>query len=224
MYANAWLRMGQSGPVRNAILLHATLPLAAPAGWDDALLQGLPYAWRLRLESRDPVARCTSLAGLALTLCAAARLRGEAPTLHSLERGGDDGKPRLTAGPYFSVSHAATRVASVVTDRCEVGFDLEPVAESSRLAQLRRWTATEAVLKAAGLGLRATREVELTDDCGEATLRAQRYVIRRVHLAPGFVAHLAAAECLEPLVVELAPDDGELSAVVERSLRLATQR
>lgn len=191
-------------------------------GWAEELLAALPYGWRLQLEARAPDARLASLAGLALVLCGAARWRGGVVSVRDLTRDAN-GKPRFTSGPYFSLSHATTRVAAVVTRRCEVGLDLEAVGDASPTRDLHRWTATEATLKAAGLGLRSVAEVAVDASGSSAFLRGRRYDVAELKLAPDVVASLASEVPLQLQSMELRLDSTELSTTIERSLRLATQ-
>ena len=213
----------KSGLVEHATLLHAPWPPPVTPAWAGALLAGLPYAWRLELERRAPEARLASLAGLALMLCGVTRLQGVPPAVRDLSRDAE-GKPRLAAGPHFSVSHGATRVAAVVTQGCEVGLDLESLGATSDPRELRRGTATEAALKAAGLGLRAVAEVQVVATGEEAVVRGRRYRVRPVELAPDVIASVAAEWVLQLDCGEMSLDAPELSTTVERSLGLATQR
>lgn len=183
----------------------------------------MPYAWRLQLERRAPEARLASLAGVALMLCAATRLQGATPAVRDLSRDAE-GKPRLAAGPHFSISHGVTRVAAIVTRGCEVGLDLETVVATSDPHELRRWTATESGLKAAGLGLRAVGEVQLAPTGEEAVVRGRRYRVMPAQLAPDVVASVAAERLLQLEYRETSLDASEISATVERSLGLAAQR
>ncbi len=163
----------------DAIILHAPLrlPLSCPS-WQVSLLQALPYAQRLELERREPEARRASLAGLGLVLVGAARLTQQEfpPQAFTFPPAG---KPRLAGGPYFSISHSSSTVTCIVCADTDCGIDIEDrldAADAMTVAKLQRWTATEAALKAAGLGLRAAGEVELADSAGacdraETTLR-----------------------------------------------------
>lgn len=207
----------------HATLLHAPWPPAVTPAWAGALLAALPYAWRLQLERRAPEARLASLAGLALALCGATRLQGAPPAVRDLSRDAD-GKPRLAAGPHFSLSHGATRVAAIVTQACEVGLDLESLGAAADPRKLRHWTATEATLKAAGLGLRAVAEVQFATTGEEAVVRGRRYRVMPVQLAPDVIASVAAERVLRLECSETSLDAAGLSATVERSLGLATQR
>ena len=57
--------------------------------------------------------------------------------------------------------------------------------------KLQRWTATEAVLKAAGRGLRETRSVELDNLLENGTLAGLRYRLWPVEISTDVVAQLA---------------------------------
>ena len=171
------------------------------------LLGQLPYAKRLELERREPGARIAGLAGLWLALEGAARLRGREVDVASL-RFPPDGKPYLEGGPYFSISHGPQHVAAAVCESVDIGFDLEEVGAASGdssavLHRLRRWTATEAVLKAAGRGLREARSVELDNLRESGMLAGVRYRLRPVEISTDVVAHLATlAPCESVEVVE----------------------
>jgi phosphopantetheinyl transferase len=121
------------------------------------------------------------------------------------------------------VSHASTRVAAVVTRQCNVGLDLETVSDALPARDLRRWTATEATLKAAGLGLRSVADVALDVSGSSAFLHGRRYEVGVMTLAPDVVASVASEVPLQLQSFELRLDAMELSTTVECSLRLATQ-
>jgi 4'-phosphopantetheinyl transferase EntD len=214
------------GTMTDAIILHAPLrlPVSCPP-WQEPLLQALPYAHRLELERREPEARQASLAGLGLVLMAAARLTRQEfpPRAFTFPR---DGKPRLADGPFFSISHSLSRVSCVVCADVDCGIDVEDLpelVEAGTLIKLQRWTATEAALKAAGLGLRAASEVAFADSLRQALIRGERYAVQAVDLVPGVIAHVAARTQLTPIVVPLELDDARMSALLERSFGLATQ-
>lgn len=207
------------------MVLHAPLGAVPGRDWSRALLEGLPYARRLALERRSASDLHASLAGLALALCACARLReGRVPALHAfgIDAGG---KPGFAGGPCFSLSHCDSHVACVAADTGTVGLDLETVPESSRRAELERWTAIEAVLKAAGTGLRRAGDVELAVGGSSARLEGERFVLQAVASLPtGLVAHVASSAPLQLSVAALSLADPEIASAVERSLGLSAQR
>jgi phosphopantetheinyl transferase len=193
------------------LVLHAR-PRGAVTEALARLLGQLPYAKRLELERREPGARSAGLAGLWLALEGAARLRGREVDIASL-RFPPDGKPYLEGGPYFSISHGPQHVAAAVCEAGEIGLDLEEVGElsggsSAALHKLRRWTATEALLKAAGRGLRAARSVELDNLLENGALAGVRYRLRPVEISTGVVAHIAAVVPLESMQVVEWPVPG----------------
>jgi hypothetical protein len=214
------------GTMTDAIILHAPLrlPVSCPS-WQAPLLQALPYGHRLELERRDPEARRASLAGLGLVLMAVARrTRQELPPRAFTFP--QEGKPRLVGGPFFSISHSLSRVACVVCADTDCGIDIEDLqepVEAAAVAKLRRWTATEAALKAAGLGLRAASEVALAGSIDQALIRSERYELQAVDVVPGVIGHVAAKTQLTTIIEPLELDDSGMSALLERSLGLATQ-
>jgi phosphopantetheinyl transferase len=210
----------------DAIILHThlRLPSSRPS-WQESLLQALPYAQRLELERREPEARRASLAGLGLVLVGAARLtqREFPPQAFTFPA---EGKPRLAGGPYFSISHSSSAVTCIVCADTDCGIDIEDrldAADAMTVAKLQRWTATEAALKAAGLGLRATGEVALADLLGHAIVRSQRYELQSLDDMPGTIGHIAAGKKLTPILESLELDDARTSALLERSFGLAAQ-
>jgi phosphopantetheinyl transferase len=169
------------------------------------LLQRLPYAKRLDLERREPGARNASLAGIWLALEGAARLRGRAVDVASL-RFPANGKPYLEGGPHFSISHSLPHVAAAVCESVEIGLDIEEVdagpGDTSEARQkLQRWTATEALLKASGRGLREARSVELDESLATGTLAEVRYQLRPVEISNDVVAHLATPAAINSVEV-----------------------
>jgi len=189
------------------LVMHARLRGGAVPEDLTLLMERLPYAKRLELERREPGGRSASLAGIWLALEGAARLRGRPADVASL-RFSTGGKPCLEGGPYFSISHSLRHVAAAVCESVEIGFDLEEVGtgpgdSSKGPKKLQRWTATEAILKAAGLGLREARSVELDDSLVTGTLAGERYWLRPVEISTDVVAHLATfAPCESVEVVE----------------------
>jgi hypothetical protein len=204
------------------MLLHAPLGAVAEEGWPTDLLAALPYARRLALERRPTAARYASLAGLALALCACERLAGAAavPALRTLVID-PRGKPSFPEAASFSLSHCDGHVACVAVEAVTVGLDLEAVPDESRYEEVARWTAIEAVLKAAASDLRAARDVELAVDGSVGRLAGATFLLQAVPgLGDNRVAHVASRV---PLAIEVVPvslwSDG-IAATVERSLRL----
>ncbi len=196
------------------LVLHATLPAGpCPAGLSP-LLARLPYAKRLEIEGRGPEARCASLAGIALALRGVTSMLSAPvdPCQLSFPSGG---KPCLPGGPSFSVSHSGSRVGVALCADCELGFDLEqfdaqagePAAGRSRLV---RWTATEAVLKAAGRGLRDARDVDLAETLLAGRVGGESFHLVPVEIAQEIVAYLATGKPAGRVQVE----EVEASALV----------
>lgn len=186
----------------DAIVLHARRGGEWPAWREATLLERLPYAYRLALEGRDGFARAASLQGLELLAEGYRRLRGGALELARV-RWPDSGKPYIGGGPWFSVSHSGARVAVALSDRCEVGFDVEDLGPlRADRARLERWTATEAALKAIGAGIRQASGVELACDLATACIGGTRLHLQPVDLGAGCVACVAAREPLRTLRVE----------------------
>jgi phosphopantetheinyl transferase len=212
--------------MNRAIVLHASLPAAARRpSWDESLLHALPYARRLQLERYGAAQRCAGLAGIALALFGAERIAGRpfAPRDFSFPPGR---KPFLTGGPEFSISHTALRVACCVTQAPGCGLDIEDVpqqADAAAITRLRRWTATESVLKAAGAGLRAVRDVELDAECTAGVLRNERLRLQPLAGIPGCLGHIASHAGLTWSLVAVDLDGAAISAALERSLGLAAQ-
>jgi phosphopantetheinyl transferase len=120
------------------------------------------------------------------------------------------GKPFLTEGPDFSVSHTDGLVAVAVAATGRVGLDLERdgavgeatiarLADAALGARLARgelsptdaFVMKEAVAKRAGFGIGALGRVLLEAD--GARLDGERVALTRVVVAPGHVAWLAHA-------------------------------
>ena len=212
--------------VGNAILLHAPFVSGPAPGWAPALLEALPYLKRQDLERREPAARTASLHGLALALVAATRLDERTVPIHEL-RFGKQGRPELVDGPWLSISHTQTRVACIATRACETGLDVETIPTSpdrATLRKLRRWTTVEAVLKAAGAGVRHAEDVAIVARGPNAIARFGEHTFRawQVKLAADVMAQVAARERLDVAIDELRLDDVAISTTVERSLGLAT--
>jgi len=169
------------------------------------LLERLPYAKRLELEWRDARGRYSSLAGIALVLAGAAAMCGRSAAATALRFPAGE-RPRLAGGPFFSVSHGTRTVAVALSEATEIGFDLEDVPDEQHdsptvLADLGRWTAIEAVVKAAGLGLRHASEVQLDPLLESATLSGDVYRLTPVTISAQVVAHLATVVAVDSVVV-----------------------
>jgi phosphopantetheinyl transferase len=114
-----------------------------------------------------------------------------------------DGKPLLEGGPWFSVAHSRTRVAVALSDRCEIGIDVEDLVPGrSEREALERWTAIEATLKALGAGLRQAHQVQFAANLATAELAGVVVHTRGVELEPGCVARIATREPVRTVVVE----------------------
>jgi phosphopantetheinyl transferase len=209
-----------------AIVLHASLPAGLRhARWEHALLQALPYARRLQLEGHSAPQRQASLAGIALALLGAEQIAGRsfAPRDFSFSL---DEKPVLRAGPEFSVSHSARYVACCMIDGMACGIDIEDLPqEIDRVGteKLRRWTATEAVLKAAGRGIRSVNDVSLDAEAEFGVVGAGRYELQPLTSASGWIGHVATRGRVSPSLLAVELDGAELSAALERSFRVASQ-
>ena len=207
----------------NCLLLHAPMsPSASPRSWETALLRASPYARRLELERRAPAGRHASLLGTALALLGSERIAGAGASASQLQF--EAGKrPFLRGGPCFSVSHSETHVACVVSGSGRVGIDIEPRSRIDARrdeASLRRWTATEAALKTAGLGVQHHARVQLAPDLGTASIDDIACWLQELGSIEGHVCHVASTARLTDVVTMNVDTDGpELSAAVERSLR-----
>jgi hypothetical protein len=179
------------------LVLHASLCGGASTAAVTALLDALPYAYRLALERRDAPDRIASLTAIALLLEAVRRVRGQ-PADPSRLRVPPGGKPILDGGP-----HSTARAAVAVCEHSELGLDLEEQGAGGRTArELERWVATEAVLKAVGAGLRQAPAVRLDDDLGAACFGALRLRLSTLAIAGNCVARLASHDELSRVTVE----------------------
>jgi hypothetical protein len=188
--------------VSDVIVLHAARAGQGGPGLEQALLERLPYAYRLDLERRHAAARSASLQALGLLAEGIQRMHGVVPDPSRL-RFPRHGKPSLEGGPHFSISHGASRVAVALCARQDVGLDVEDVGtHGCDRAELERWTAVEATLKALGAGLRRSAEVRLSSDLSTAELDGVVLHLHPVALAPDCGATLAARERVGSLEVE----------------------
>jgi hypothetical protein len=157
-----------------------------------ALLAQLPYAKRLELEARSVEDRHASLAALALARTALFLVTGEVHRLQRL-RFPQGGKPHVEGAPDFSVSHTTQRVGCAVALCGAVGFDVEELVAGRSREDLMRWTAIEAVLKAACRGLRSAHDVELDAGLRYARIAGSEYRLRSVAIDEDCIAHAALA-------------------------------
>jgi 4'-phosphopantetheinyl transferase len=203
------------------ISLHYTAVPAQPwPALSEWWLPRLPPAKRSAIERlRQPADRNASLLGIALLARALeARARPLAPEALEFP---PRGKPRLPAGPDFSIAHAGGYVGCALAAVGRVGFDIEPdgavpaglleriTGESAGPDPTSAWVRVEATLKAAGRGIEAARHVRLA--ASGASIDGAGFALERVALpAPliGWVAHEGAMGCVRVVchgARELAP-------------------
>jgi 4'-phosphopantetheinyl transferase len=186
--------------MNRAIVLHAALPGQWTPAREHAALSRLPYAKRLELERAAPSDRLASLCGIVLAGHAIARLRGAGAEDLRIEFP-QGRKPRVHGGPDFSISHCEGRVACAATTSSTVGLDVERADPSGATGWIERWTATEATLKAAGMGLRSSSRVRIDGASASVDGHEDRYVLAPLELAPGYVACLACNAAPDALEV-----------------------
>jgi phosphopantetheinyl transferase len=192
------------------ILLHwARVPARLPANVTAAWLARLPRQRSAVLARELAAGRgLESLTGLALLVRSSQYL--SLPPI-SLLAGNAGGKPRWADGPDFSIAHAAGfAVCAVAAPGVAIGVDLESadavnpqslrlVTSASERAQIGAggrsatalWTCKEAVLKAAGTGVAAAREVEINDAVGHHAGR--EYHLMRIDLDRNLVLTIATS-------------------------------
>jgi phosphopantetheinyl transferase len=184
------------------ILYHTDLTDQWPEEAARALAARLPYQKRLAVASGGAAARA-SLAGIALARRALAAVLGRPVAVAELVFPAG-AKPRLgtDAAADFSIAHSASLVGCAALRGARVGFDVE-YGTHERLAD---WVAREAVVKAAGLGVRALHEVSWS--AGGALCRGTRWYARRLETFPGAAACLmTSAEVAAVELRRLAPAD-----------------
>ena len=215
-----------------AIVLHGSLATAGDWDWKEALLQALPYAKRLQLAGRDAVAREAGLAGIALALLGARRLLAARDAHAPLPRAGDmhfplDGKPAFDGPPHFSIAHSSVQACCALSLEAALGVDVEfcdLTGDATAVQSLRRWTAIEATLKAAGQGLRHAEAVSVRPDLSSAALDGVLYALRPVALLPGSVCHVAATRPPEISTEFVDLANLGVSALLQEHLGLGPQR
>jgi phosphopantetheinyl transferase len=191
--------------VKPVIVLHGAPGGQGRASLERTLLPRLPYAKRLQIESSAPPVRLASLAALDLLLLGAARVAASPldPARLCFPEGG---KPYVEGGPEFSIAHCASRVAVALCVHGPVGIDVEESAPPAGLrASLADWTATEAVLKALGCGLRESGAVTLAPDRTRAHAAGRTLYLQPLALAAGVVARLASLDPEVRPVIEEVP-------------------
>ncbi|QSB03986.1 4'-phosphopantetheinyl transferase family protein [Natronoglycomyces albus] len=196
---------------------------------------------------RQPVDQNRFIVGCVMTRLALARLLGKHPVDVALSRHCDDcerphGRPRVPGDTWhISVSHAGDLVGVALTQAGPIGLDVEPtsqrVPEVDELVLtegerrtlrslpesqydsgfLRYWVRKEAVLKAAGVGLRvAMTDISVTGpDQSAALLRYQDapgpMLMRDVSARTGHLATVAVVTDRSALAV-VERDGSELLA------------
>jgi hypothetical protein len=195
--------------MNGVLILHSSLAGARGDARADALLMRLPYARRFELARRSPDERLASLAGVALALAGAARLRGQ-PVEPGQLKFPANGKPGFADGPCFSVAHSLSRVAVAVSEDCELGLDLEDTLatapdDACPTLRLERWTAIEAALKSVGAGLRSAGQLRMAEDLATASFGGIAINLQRVEIEADCVARLATLARIVDVKIERIP-------------------
>jgi phosphopantetheinyl transferase len=138
-----------------------------------------------------------------------------------------EGKPAFAGPPHFSIAHSAVEACCGLSLDATLGIDVEfldGVADDEALQAMRRWTAIEATLKAAGKGLRHAEAVSVRPDLSSAAFEGRVYFVRPATLSANSVCHLASTRPLtsETVLVDLASPG--VSALLQQLLGLGTQR
>lgn len=156
----------------NVLILHMSVPVSPDAEYETVLSTRLSpgiieQARRFHLLRR----RIEFLAGRTLLSEGLARL-GCARSVEDIIVY-DEGKPRFEGGPFFSISHSGGLAACALSEDAELGLDVQvfrsieteafrPWFSPAELAEIReaanpdaelirRWSAKEALFKAAGV-------------------------------------------------------------------------
>jgi hypothetical protein len=177
--------------MNSIMVLHGSMPRVADTADLAALCAALPYRKRLDVESARPGDAAATLFGIALAIEALGRVSDRRVRPGDL-RFPQDGKPFIDGTGSFSISHAGDRVGCAVICQGVVGFDLEPRETRASAIETLRWTAVEAVLKAAGAGLIRAHEVELDASLARGRLDGREYWLRELPLHADWIAHVAA--------------------------------
>jgi 4'-phosphopantetheinyl transferase len=183
-----------------AVLCRAEPSLDAASRSEALALLSTPERERAELEPRAKLD--TFLVGRVLLREAASVVSGvpaEALTVTAKcpDCGGPHGAPRIHgANVFVSLARCESMVVAVASMRGPVGVDVEARAEpnTDRLAaiealtgerSLRRWTRTEAMLKADGRGLRVDpAELVFDEDTGWVRGSEARYRLSEPGVAP----------------------------------------
>jgi len=180
------------------ILYHTDLRGQWPEGHARALAARLPYLKRLAVSGASEAARA-SLAGVALALRALARATGRPVEAAELSFGTDE-KPQLEGRVAdFSIAHSGPYVGCAALREGRVGLDLEFGSDP----RLESWVAREAVVKAAGLGVRALNEVQLT--AAGAHCRGASWHARALAQFPGAAACAMTSIPVQAVVAAAVP-------------------
>jgi phosphopantetheinyl transferase len=186
------------------ILYHTDLRGQWPEERARALAARLPYLKRLAVSSGAERAHST-LAGVALALRALTRALGRDVRVSELLFAPDE-KPRLAAAADgaraaadFSVAHSGPLVGCAALRAGRVGLDVEVGSDG----RLESWVAREAVVKAAGLGMRAVNEVELSE--AGARCRGEHWHARRLDQFPGAAACVMTSVALVAVEARQVP-------------------
>lgn len=198
-------------------LHYAAVGAERPEPLERTWLPRLPDVKRAAvLRLRERADREASLLGVALlaSVFAELKLAFDAAALVYPTRG----KPHLSGGPDFSISHAGGIVACAVARTGRVGLDLEAAGtletstaghvlseqeraaiEQGALDATDAWVMKEAVVKLMGRGIGALAAVRLRD--GHASFEGESVRLHPIVLAPGFTAWLASDAATSRIVV-----------------------
>jgi phosphopantetheinyl transferase len=136
---------------------------------------------------------------VALALRALARATGQPVQAAQLVFGADE-KPQLAGGAAdFSIAHSGPYVGCAALRGARVGLDLEFGSD----ARLENWVAREAVVKAAGLGMRAVNEVQFT--AAGAHCRGATWHARTLAQFPGAAACAMTSVPVQAVVASAVP-------------------